>query len=229
MKYTKVIISVTLIIAAFTVNGRDLSLADMIQLNHLNSNYWEWLTSDSLLSHSIIQDFIINQKEDTIFIDCFEESGGSINVIIWNKIQTLSVGKKDITDSTFIIRKISTQEDYWHSKNDKNLLKDWNIDSLQKLFGPRSPIIRHFVHRFVINEKGLKVDTAGFYPQGIDKERWVKDSEAKYSISRNDNKDMGVEKKNYDRTDKIVVKEPTRSLWQRIVDWFRGLWKAIFG
>lgn len=222
MRY--IITEILLVIATLSIEGRDLSLADILRLNYMNSNYWEWLTSDSLLYNPIIQEFAVNQEEDTIFITCYENIQDQIGVTLWNRSQGVNAYKNCFTDSTFYVRKTNINQ----LDSDEKILINWDIDTIKRFYEKRVPPIQCFIHRIVIHNKKLKIDTIGFYELSYSKDLWIKERETKYSQTYNNRKSMDSITEPQ-RTETPHPKEPSRSILQRIIDWFRNLWKSIFG
>lgn len=222
MRY--IITEILLVIATLFIEGRDLSLADILRLNYMNSNYWEWLTSDSLLYNPIIQEFAVNQEEDTIFITCYENIQDQIGVTLWNRSQGVNAYKNCFTDSTFYVRKTNINQ----LDSDEKILINWDIDTIKRFYEKRVPPIQCFIHRIVIHNQKLKIDTIGFYKLSYSKDLWIKERETKYSQTYNNRKSMDSITEPQ-RTETPHPKEPSRSILQRIIDWFRNIWKSIFG
>lgn len=202
-----------------TVSIGSVTLPDLIKLNYLKD--WDWLVADTFNNYSRFREFPINQVSYTIFLLCY--FGENAKATVWNRIQTIRFGEY----SDIIIQR---HEPTWYS----DLLYDWNIDSLRKLRKDVTPEIRHYVHRFIITDGRIKVDTAFFYKPGIPDELLPKKRQIGHDSSFYRTKspnDLCIYDKNSDNCSKksINQKKPPQSLWQRIVDWFRRLWKAIFG
>ena len=227
MKLIITIIISLLATPVFTVNGRDLSLPDIINLHLMNSNYWEWVTSDALLSHPIIKEFKINQKEDTIFLKFYEGDVGQISVAIWNNSQGLSAEKKDLIDSLVTISRFTIDKNAPVNR----FMREWKIDSIRGIYEGRVPLSRYTMQRIIIRNGKITLDTFHvdpIYPP-IPREYWVKLSETEYDESRQSKIDSIHQSDLQQKDNTLSPKQSSLSWWERIVDWFRRLWKAIFG
>lgn len=203
-----------------------VSLSGLIKMCPLSNYNWKWLTNDSILNNSYFQDFPI-QAIDTVFIIGYHSDGLS-NIILWNNQQQIKF-------SEIGSMKVQEFQPDWYS----DLLYAWNIDSLRKLSGNVGPKQLHYVHRFILLGNLVKVDTLilnrPIMMPNIIKGKYVKENPSKVKDSLfNDIKlnntqisdDSTNNKTNIETTSQHEI---SKSIWQRIIDWFLNLWKSIFG
>lgn len=206
-----------------------VSLAELIRMNRMTESGWDWLMSDSLYHNPELKNFEINQNSDTIFIDLTETNEGDYTMAgkAWNRVNRVYFNIKSKVGQVekFSKNKWSGDTLDWY----KNLLYKWDIDSLRKLEGRYSPIRRHYVVRMIINDDKITVDKASFYQPDTPYELL---SERDKMARDNYNKRVEEYEKEKQRIrEKLQLAKDvqSKSIWQRIADWFVSLWHSIFG
>lgn len=218
-----------------------VTVPDLIRLNRLkDKGWWKWLMDDSLYNDPCLRKFPINHESDTIFIQ-FTDSELQ-HVEIWNEkneiIMNLDQSKLCEHAPGWYSLKFNPTEHSWYTA----LLKAWDIDSLRKLRVEMCPVTHHYVHRFIITGTHLKIDTASFYHPGtpfeeyteLERESFLKNlriTQIEDSIRNADECAFLARRKAFKAAQKSldISSSATRSIWQRIADWFRSVWQWLFG
>ena len=223
MKYK---ISFLLLVLVINSGMAAVSLSGLIRMCPLSSHNWKWLINDSILNNSYFQDFPIHAI-DTVFIIGYHSDGLS-NIILWNNQQQIKF-------SEIGSMKVQEFQPDWYS----DLLYAWNIDSLRKLSGNVGPKQLHYVHRFILLGNLVKVDTLilnrPIMMPNIIKGKYVKENPSKVKdslfndIKLNNTPISDDSTNNKTNIETASQHEISKSIWQRIIDWFRNLWKSIFG
>ncbi|MBD5333999.1 MAG: hypothetical protein HDR96_01180 [Bacteroides sp.] len=198
--------------------------------------------NDSILSTPMPEDLRINEQNDTLYIDNIINEGSRRYIRVWsNKSPRVLV----YTDST--ISSYSMEEPNVYN----NLVKSWDTNLLRHIGYEAQPEITlsvtHYLARIIFHKGATQIDTVSFFNLGdverltnhqLDSLREVirsnKLSAKADSREYQTNKDSipsTISEKNGIEKDSPTInpRQPSPSLWHRIVDWFRRLWNAIFG
>ncbi|MDE6431200.1 MAG: hypothetical protein K2K65_08535 [Duncaniella sp.] len=207
-----------------------------------------WAIDDSILSVPITGYMPINEQRDTIYVlDGMRDNRPHLHWInVWKNNNPKVVKYTDSTVSSYDkSQSYSKESGVYHS-----LIRSWETDLLRHIGNEAQrniiPTLEQYLVRIIFENGATRVDTVSFYDLGdiekfthhqLDslrevirqKKQMEKDSmDGTYSDNVVSLPDSIPPSTN--ANDAIATKEePTRSLWQRIVDWFLGLWKAIFG
>lgn len=198
--------------------------------------------NDSILSIPMPDDFCVDEGNDTIYVDniIFERSRRFISVWKNNSPRILNY-----TDSTVSAYSNSKELSVYH-----NLIKSWDTELLKYIGNEAQPeitlILTHHLTRIILDKGATRIDTVVFSNLG-DIERLthhqldsLREVIRQKKLMEKDSIDETYADNVVNLTDSIppstnandaiaTKEEPSRSLWQRIVDWFRRLWEAIFG
>lgn len=193
-------------------------------MNYVRDKTWDWLMTDSLYAGINGYTFLIDEKSDTIFMDCVS-SDDRRNVGIWNRNNYLSFGKERLEMNVEFRLNSKYKGEEWYDK----LLRKWDIDSLRNLRANTSPVIKHFVHRIIIYDGHIKIDTAQFFQPGTPWELLNDDERAAQEKYEANIQKWEEEKRRVMAKLEQERKDASKSIWRRIVDWFSNLWHSIFG
>ena len=222
-----------------------VTIPDLIRMNRLKDmRWWDCLMEDSLYNDPYLRKFPINQS-DTIFIEFKDtdlENFENLFVNIWNNTNETKIKIEPLQGYGYAPGWYSLESKHTEFDWYKALLTAWDIDSLRKLRVQISPTIRYYVHRFIITGTHLKIDTAFFYLPGTPFEEYTELERESYlkklrirqiedSIRNADECAFLARRKAFKATQKSldVSSYATRSIWQRIADWFRSVWEWLFG
>lgn len=195
---------------------------------------------DSILSSSKILTFPINEQSDTIYVEFVGPQGGtSSQMNIWNNDNK---GLYAYNEKVFHVQ--------YDSNVYRGLVASWEPELLVKIGEMNNPLNEHayvyrYLSRIIIDNGKIRMDTVSFRPlylldnltnSQLDSIRAVvkkeslarqvhADSLAKLSES------IGVINDSTASGKSDIQHQPSspKTLWQRIVDWFRNLWHSIFG
>ncbi|MDE6090568.1 MAG: hypothetical protein K2G41_07675 [Duncaniella sp.] len=196
---------------------------------------------DSILYNDTSEDIYINEQNDTVYV---------VDVVHDNRLHWINVWNSKTfihyTDSTVSISKSPENSTVYN-----NLIKLWETD-LVRLIGNEAqchivPTTEHYLARIIFHKGATQIDTVSFLNLGdiekltnhqLDSLRevirlnklYAKADSVEYQTDI-DSIPSTVAKKNDVEKDSRTInpQQPSLSWWQRIVDWFRRLWRAIFG
>lgn len=206
-------------------------LSDLLHKRYEFFSQWQWapyLLDSALINHKIIHDFSINQKGDTIFVLYLLSDEGHENVKIWNGKNAYWI--KPIND-TVCIEKVrnASKKNYEFS----TLIPNWETDVLRYL-GNTTQVYdgsTTYITRYIVKDDKITIDTVHYTTFYFTNEEMDSIRETLYfakhtkliptSIQLDEGKTVSTQSPN--------MHSLPKTLWQRIVDWFRNLWHSIFG
>lgn len=200
--------------------------------------------NDSILSTPMPEDLRVNEQNDTLYIDNIVNEGSRRYIRVWsNKSPRVLV----YTDSAISSYNVSEREPNVY----KNLVKSWDTNLLRHIGYEAQPEITlsvtHYLARIIFHKGAAQIDTVSFFNLGdverltdhqLDSLREVirlnklsaKTDSVKYQTNKDSIPSSITEKSGIEKDSPTInPRQPSPSLWQRIIDWFRRLWKAIFG
>lgn len=213
----------------------EISLPAFIELHcakfKLDINF-NWMLKPIILSNSNILTFPVSQDNDTVYIQSLYTVNTSEEFTwIWNNDRRiLTVYPRTVyTEDT-------TMKKYKFDNPHSQLILNWEPDVLNYLghayyadrVGYRTIA---YLSRIIVENGNVKCNTVGY--------SWFNKYFDHYTQEQLDSVRAQVRIINQGKYMKIVKKTTqksldvssyaTRSIWQRIADWFRGVWKCLFG
>ncbi|MDE5905412.1 hypothetical protein [Duncaniella sp.] len=189
-----------------------------------------WMLRPIILFNSNILTFPINQDNDTVFIQSlyFWGTEESVCARIWNNNRRVFVGKY-----------VTIEKKHEYDDLHLQLILNWEPDVLKylsKLYcdDRKNVVDGHstaYLSRIIVENGNVKCNTV-MYP-------WFDKYFNHYTQEQLDSVREKVRIINQGEYMKIVKKTTqksldvssyaTRSIWQRIADWFRSVWEWLFG
>ena len=212
----------------------EITLSDFLKRHCelFKSEIRDYIFSPDILSNQIIRNFPINQGADTIYINSYRSAGESEATLIWNSNEHLRI----YPDKVIIIPRFNESYRQFYSNWDTDVLK--HLGKEYHSTNVTSETYNEYLTRIIIDNGNIKIDTTTYLDfdsdnlnnctqQQLDSIREVvhlikntKLVPTAYHLEIN---------KNSNDPENISSFHKTPSLWQRIVDWFSRLWRAIFG
>ena len=208
----------------------------------------EWIFSDKILTDNLIMNFKIREI-DTIYIDNIRNDEGRRSLNMWHSGELIEYTV--LPDTVFQYQLLKNKDYYKNEMALRRLLSSWERDLIRHIGNEAQqhirPTITHYLSRIIINHGTTKIDTVKFHALGeigeltnnqLDSLREVIRLNKLYaktdSLNHQTEKDSLFTtitgKKDIEKVSPTInPPQSSPSIWQRIVDWFRKLWKAIFG
>lgn len=201
---------------------------------------YEWLLNSSVRSSSLIKDFPINEKADTIYVKANESGGRLPFILIWKNDRVRhSIAIYSGGEDTIVVDGVVKYAKFSHVDVYQELIANWEPEVL-KFIGEENyfpGIGTNHLMRVVVENGSMRNDTTTYWPysslQDIPKEQL--DSIRQTCLLANST-NLIIRKnayKNYYpyniRPNAESAPDNSKSIWQRIAEWFIRLWHSIFG
>ncbi|MCM1355058.1 MAG: hypothetical protein NC212_01465 [Staphylococcus sp.] len=217
--------------------------APAIQLMKIHSQrfYTGLFSHREVFASEDIRTYPIGEEGDTVYLKVTHGDGRETGASIW---------KKNYEYSLFInppnIKRIPFRKNRDDAKNKNatpdeiDLIENWETDLLRYL-GKKAEINvigpgLTNVTRVIYGQGALKIDTVKFFPVSymLEKLSPIQLDSIRQLLKDSIESLPAVQVVSPDSVDPIIdtpltTELPQKSLWQRIVDWFRALWNRIFG
>lgn len=237
----KIIIGLLLVLIFPQYVWGEICLPDFLkqhsELYKSEYGYDDYLEEPDILSNRISQTFPVNSKTDTVYIKSYRSQGGGEGTSAWNSKQCISIYPHRVN---IVVMPAVYKKSHGYSQ----LLSNWDIDVLKHLSKEyhatteTSETAQIYLTRIIVECGSIRIDTTTFLGFNSDKIKNLNQEqldslrETVYLI-----KNTKLIRTPYQlETPQDITEAYTQhsthketSLWQRIVDWFRRLWEAIFG
>ncbi len=198
---------------------------------------FKWMLDPIILSDSKVLSYPINHKQDTVYIEYVRPSGDGPIVIIWNNRPYNYTYVKLQYRSVMISPPAYTGNKFYAIKQ---LLSNWETDVL-KYVGKKyhsgnnvMPYCCVYMTRIIIEKGNITCDTVTYDDTGGELYYYTQEqldslrAEVRL-IHQADSIKADSIKAAAQQTVQGPPAQTHRSIWQRIADWFRGVWKCLFG